>query len=29
MSGEKVPDRAPRMTALTSVDRSFLVEARR
>src|SRR4051812_9804172 len=27
MSGEKVPDRAPRTTALTSVVRSFLVEA--
>src|SRR5271166_5088322 len=27
MSGEKLPDRAPRTTALTSVDRSFLVEA--
>ena len=27
MSGEKLPDRAARTTALTSVDRSFLVEA--
>jgi ATP-dependent exoDNAse (exonuclease V) beta subunit len=27
MSGEKLPDRVPRTTALTSVDRSFLVEA--
>ena len=27
MSGEKLPDRAPRTTALTSADRSFLVEA--